>query len=139
MDGGAAEDAGFKPGDIIVGYADRGAPDRQRLHELSEEFADKKTRIQVERDGERLDRMWIKPKKKGKTALIGILPGVDMANLVVAGVRVHPAVMASFSPPRRLAALARRLAEIDPDLADYEAEELMLYGGVERRLRERRL
>jgi uncharacterized Fe-S cluster-containing radical SAM superfamily protein len=57
-----------------------------------------------------------------------------LSHLVQAGVEVHPALMVSFSPPDNLTALRERLAAIHPDFADFEVEELVLYGGVKERL-----
>jgi hypothetical protein len=45
-----------------------------------------------------------------------------------------PAVMTSFSGPAEIAALRRRLAAIRPDFADFEPEEVVLYGSVAERL-----
>ncbi|MHC4859843.1 MAG: radical SAM protein [Planctomycetota bacterium] len=59
-----------------------------------------------------------------------------LRNLHEAGARVHAAAMTSFSPPDRLEALRERLGQIDPCLADFEVEELMLYGDVGERLEE---
>lgn len=55
-------------------------------------------------------------------------------HLYRAGVKVHPAVMVSFSSGKDIAALQARLGEIDRDFRDIEIEELALYGDVERRL-----
>jgi uncharacterized Fe-S cluster-containing radical SAM superfamily protein len=57
-----------------------------------------------------------------------------LSHLVQAGIEVHPAVMVSFSPPDKVAALRERVAVIHPDFADFEVEELVLYGGVKERL-----
>ncbi|MBN2514709.1 MAG: radical SAM protein [Deltaproteobacteria bacterium] len=51
-------------------------------------------------------------------------------NLYRAGVRVHPAVMVSFSSPEDIHALQSRLGEIDKGFKDVEIEELVLYGEV---------
>ncbi len=56
-------------------------------------------------------------------------------NLWRAGVRVQPAVMTSFSTPENVNSLCDRLAEIAPQLADIEIEELVLYGDVAERLK----
>lgn len=59
-----------------------------------------------------------------------------LSNLLDAGVECHPAVMASFSPPSKLEALADRLREIDKGLANaIEVEELILYDRVAARIR----
>lgn len=47
---------------------------------------------------------------------------------------VHPAVMVSFSNPQNIKVLMRRLRDIRRDFADFEVEELVLYGKVEERL-----
>ena len=57
-----------------------------------------------------------------------------LTHLTQAGVESHPAVMVSFSPPSNIATLRERLAAIHPDFADFEVEELVLYGGVKERL-----
>ena len=59
-----------------------------------------------------------------------------LANLRAAGVTVHPAVMVSFSSDQDIAALRQRLARIAPAFADFEVEEVVLYGDTEKRLRE---
>lgn len=56
-------------------------------------------------------------------------------NLYVTGVRVHPAVMVSFSSTEDIHALQLRLEKIDKEFKDIEIEELVLYGKVERRLK----
>jgi uncharacterized Fe-S cluster-containing radical SAM superfamily protein len=58
-----------------------------------------------------------------------------LENLATADVRCHAAVMTSFSSDDNLRALRKRLVEISPRLADFEAEELALYGHVEQRLK----
>lgn len=59
-----------------------------------------------------------------------------LKNLSLAGVKAHPAVMVSFSPPENVRALQERLKAIDPAFEDIETEELVLYGSVEQRLKE---
>lgn len=59
-----------------------------------------------------------------------------LENLVKAGVGCHPAVMTSFSKEESLRELTTRLEGINPRLArDLEAEELILYPNVRRRIR----
>jgi len=58
-----------------------------------------------------------------------------LENLYRAGVDVHPALMASFSPLENIRALQRELGKIDPAFKEIEIEELALYGNVEERLR----
>jgi len=57
-----------------------------------------------------------------------------LENLSGAGVKVHPAVMVSFSLPENIQALRNRLNRIDASFTDIEIEELALYGDVEKRL-----
>ncbi len=56
-------------------------------------------------------------------------------NLHRAGVRVQPAVMVSFSSAENVKRLQRTLGAISQELAEIEAEELVLYSDVEERLR----
>lgn len=49
---------------------------------------------------------------------------------------VHPAVMVSFSTEHGLALLRKRLRIIDIRFADFEVEELELYGKTAQRLQE---
>jgi uncharacterized Fe-S cluster-containing radical SAM superfamily protein len=58
-----------------------------------------------------------------------------LAHLFRAGANVRAAVMVSFSPEAHVRALRERLAAIAPSLADFEVEELVLYGDVAERLR----
>ncbi len=67
------------------------------------------------------------------------LPFLALEHLLAAGVDCHAAVMLSFSPPQARTALRKRLAAIHPALADYEAEELILYPPVAARLARRGL
>lgn len=57
-----------------------------------------------------------------------------LRHLTEAGVECSPAVMTSFSTGSDLAALRRRLAAIQPGFADFEVEEVVLYGSVADRL-----
>ncbi|MFZ5790798.1 MAG: radical SAM protein [Pseudomonadota bacterium] len=58
-----------------------------------------------------------------------------LANLDRAGASVHVAVMTSFSPPESVEKLRARLARIAPRFAEFEDEELVLYGHVTERLK----
>lgn len=62
-----------------------------------------------------------------------------LENLQHAGVRVHPAVMISFSPFDHILALRKRLGKINREFEDIEVEELALYGDVEERLRKAKI
>lgn len=57
-----------------------------------------------------------------------------LENLTAAGVSVHPAVMVSFSSDENINSLRTRLARIAPRFADFEVEELVLYGDSAKRL-----
>ena len=59
-----------------------------------------------------------------------------LENLQRAGVMAHPALMASFSPNENIQALQTQLSQINPSFRDIEIEELILYGDVEKRLRQ---
>jgi len=58
-----------------------------------------------------------------------------LENLYRAGAPAHPAVMASFSPVEHIKQLKKRLKAIALEFEDIEAEELVLYGDVMRRLK----
>ncbi len=58
-----------------------------------------------------------------------------LENLARADVNVHPAVMVSFSPLESIKALKRRLGRIDNSFEDFETEDLILYGDIEKRLK----
>ena len=58
-----------------------------------------------------------------------------LENLARVDVNVHPAVMVSFSPLENIEALKRRLRRIDKGFEDFEIEELVLYGDIEKRLK----
>ncbi|OGI43052.1 MAG: hypothetical protein A2150_06515 [Candidatus Muproteobacteria bacterium RBG_16_64_11] len=62
------------------------------------------------------------------------LPLAALAHLDRAGVAVHPAVMVSFSSDEAIASLRARLGAIAARFADFEVEELVLYGDVAERL-----
>lgn len=62
------------------------------------------------------------------------LPIQALKNLVRAGVPCHPAVMVSFSNSDSIRLLHDRLETISPSFYDFEEEELILYGAVQKRL-----
>lgn len=62
-----------------------------------------------------------------------------LENLSRVGVKTHPAVMVSFSPPENVKALRTRLGRIDPKFEKIEIEELVLYGNVEKRLKKAKI
>ena len=57
-----------------------------------------------------------------------------LENLARYNVTTHPAVMVSFSSPENIKAFRRKLREIHEDFEDFEVEDLVLYGTVEKRL-----
>ncbi len=78
-----ADEAGLKPGDIILAFADRPRPTHPEMLELNEQFAGKKTNITVGRDGESLT-MQIQPSSRQER--IGVTVSPDVADMVVAGI-----------------------------------------------------
>jgi regulator of sigma E protease len=96
--GSPADQAGLKPGDIIVGYGDRGAPTLTELLDLNKQYAGKGTNIVVLR-GQEKHSAWITPSTKKGTPLIGLRQVADLDHPVVAGVRVgSPAAKAGIDP-----------------------------------------
>ena len=59
-----------------------------------------------------------------------------LENLQNFSVTAHPAVMVSFSTEQSLALLRKRLKKIAMPFADFEVEELILYGNTAQRLQE---
>lgn len=57
-----------------------------------------------------------------------------LKHLLRAGVRCYPSVMLSFSSEENIVALRKRLGGIRKDFADFEEEELVMWGSVEERL-----
>lgn len=58
-----------------------------------------------------------------------------LENLLRYGIKAHPAYMISFSPPENIIGLRRRLKATHPSFEDFETEELILYPGIEERLK----
>jgi regulator of sigma E protease len=85
-DGSPAHNAGLQAGDIVVQYGNHIAPTHLKLRELNKKFSTDGAKIVVMRDGKELS-FKIKPETRHDTPVIGILIGVDMEHLVVAGVR----------------------------------------------------
>lgn len=97
VDGSSADKAGLKPGDIIVSYGDKRMPTLAEVHEVNEQFVDVGTDMVVEREGKAIDPMDVVPKKRGGAYVIGIRPGIDVANLKVGAVRLgSPAAAAGL-------------------------------------------
>ena len=98
----------------------------------------------------RFENLYVRVSLKGTneeefSALTGAEPvGFELQikaleNLHRAGVRVHPAVMISFSPFDYVLALRKQLSKINREFEDIEVEELALYGDVEERLRKAKI
>jgi regulator of sigma E protease len=85
--GSPADDAGLKPGDVILSYADRTTPTLSEFRRISDEKLDTQTRIVVLRDGLTVGPLEIEPATKREKAMVGILQGIDAAHAVVAAVR----------------------------------------------------
>ena len=97
-------------------------------------------------DLSRFSNLFVRVSLKGAcgeefSRLTGAVPeGFDLQlkaieNLVRHGVDCHPACMISFSSPENLDALRRRLKAIHPNFGDFEAEELIPYPHVVKRLK----
>jgi len=78
--------------------------------------------------------------QKGFSAITGAIPeGFQLQlqaleNLARYGVNVHPALMISFSSPEAVNNMKKRLNNIRRDFAEFEIEELVVYGDLEDRL-----
>jgi len=108
-DSSPSDKAGLQPGDIIVGYGDRQTPSLRELFEINERFAETGTNIVVLRGGRMLQPMWIVPTKHNDRILVGMMPGVDLMNTVVAGVRPNsPAAKAGINPGDRIEKINNR-------------------------------
>jgi uncharacterized Fe-S cluster-containing radical SAM superfamily protein len=83
--------------------------------------------------------------QKGFSVLTGAIPeGFQLQlqaleNLARYGVNVHPALMISFFSPEAVEAMKKRLGNIRRYLAEFEIEELVVYGDLEDRLIEANL
>jgi len=90
VNGSPADDAGLRPGDIVVRLGDHDTPTWQQFSEIVEKSAGAATTIEVlrVRDGppERVT-MEIRPTQRNGRVVIGVLRNVDIAHAVVAGVR----------------------------------------------------
>lgn len=85
--GSPAEDAGLQPGDIILGYAGRGPPTLVQFLKINSEFVDHGTQILIERQGQTLPPIDIRPKRKNDQVLVGTDTGIDEQHLLIAHVR----------------------------------------------------
>ncbi len=83
--GSPAKRAGLQPGDVIVGYGDRGAPTLRQLLDMNQQAEGTGTNITVLRDDQQIAAR-ITPKLRKNRALTGIVPTVDIASTIVAGV-----------------------------------------------------
>ncbi len=85
--GSPADRAQLAPGDVIVGFGDRGAPTYRQLLDITGDSPVTGANIIVFRDGRMTDPIRIYPKRKKGRALIGITPTVDLDTLTIAGIR----------------------------------------------------
>ena len=96
--GSPAEKAGLAPGDVIVGFGDRGAPTYRQLLDITADAPVTGANIIVSRDGKMTEPMRVFPKVKKGRALIGITPTVDLDSLIIAGIRPEsPAAKAGMA------------------------------------------
>ena len=96
-------------------------------------------------DLSRFENLYVRVSVKGiEEVEFSQLTGVDssgfglqlaaLENLARFNVNAHPAVMVSFSSPEKIKSFRKRLRRIDEEYEDFEVEELVLYGTVEKRL-----
>jgi regulator of sigma E protease len=96
--GSPAQGAGIRPGDIVVGYGDRSAPTYRQFLEINRQYAGQGTSIVVLR-GEETHKLWVVPKERNDTTLVGFVPTADLGQPVVAGVREgSPVAKAGIEP-----------------------------------------
>ena len=86
--GSPAMQAGLQPGDIIVEYAGRPSPTMKAFHDINSDIAESVTTIVVERNGQRLPPMEIRPTRHQGLIAVGIAVSIDQLNPVVGYVRV---------------------------------------------------
>ncbi len=86
LKGSRADQGGLLPGDIIVGYGDRGAPTFRQFKQITLKAAGLDTQITVLRNGKQ-QALTVKPKRRKERAEIGIYRDVDLMHTVLAGVR----------------------------------------------------
>lgn len=96
--GSPADNAGIKPQDIIIQYAQVRHPSPARLVELTQNAGDQKIGVTVLRD-DKFISMKVAPHVKGQRAQIGIALGLDTNHLVAADVRPNsPAQLVGIEP-----------------------------------------
>jgi regulator of sigma E protease len=96
--GSPAFQAGLKPGDVIVEYADRPLPTLKAFLDANREMAQEVTTIAVEREGQILPPIEIRPTRHEGRVAVGIDVGIDQMNPAVAHVRAgSPAARAGIS------------------------------------------
>ncbi len=117
--GSPADNAGLKPGDIIIGFGDRGAPTYRQLLDITAEAPVTGANIVVTRDGKMADAMRVYPKRKKGRALIGISPTVDDDSLIIAGIRPDsPAANAGMAAGMTVTAVNGSYVNTWPELFD---------------------
>jgi len=100
MKGSPAEKLGLKPGDIVVHYGDTPLPTNKNLHEINDKAVKdgkKDLTLVIQREGKLLEPLKITPVKKNGLAVLGFVPGLDLAQTIVAHVRPNsPAARAGI-------------------------------------------
>ncbi len=99
--GSRADDAGIKPGDIVLRYGDKLWPTLAEFLDVSARLVEERSEgeLVVQRGDETL-ALVVQPKNKDGRALVGTVPGLDQDHLVIAAIREGSpaAVQEAFSP-----------------------------------------
>ncbi len=115
--GSPADRAQLAPGDVIVGFGDRGAPTYRQLLDITRDSSVTGANIIVSRDGRMLEPIRIYPKRKKGRALIGITPTVDLDTLTIAGVRPEsPAAEAGLAAGMTVTSINGQYVNTWPEL-----------------------
>ncbi len=93
--GSRADKAEIRPGDIVVGYGDHGAPTFQEFLQINSRVAGKRTHITLLRNGMLVTTDIVPKRRSPERAEVGLINGVDLLHTTVAGVRVGSAAAAA--------------------------------------------
>jgi regulator of sigma E protease len=114
QEGSPADDAGLRPGDAVVSYADSSGITFRRLLDINKEHAGRSTVIIVERAGQRR-QLLVTPKYRNGRALVGMVTRADLASGVVGAVREgSPAAAAGVQPGDAVSEVLSRDASGEP-------------------------